>query len=55
MSKQLSPISKHIRVVDKRVQRTTIVPYVSDDARGGRVTVSPSHVFRGAGQCQLKD
>jgi hypothetical protein len=29
------------------------VPYASDDARSGRV--SPSHVFLGAGQCQLKD
>lgn len=37
MSKQLSLISKHILAVGNCVQRTTIVPYVSDDARGGRV------------------
>jgi hypothetical protein len=54
MPKQLSPTPIHARA-DTCVQRTTIAPYVSDDARSGRVNVSPSHVFRGAGQCQLKD
>jgi hypothetical protein len=48
MSKQLSPTLKHARA-DTCVQRTTIALYVSDDARSGRVNVSPSHVFRGAG------
>ena len=45
----------YIHVVDKCVQRKAIVAHVSDDAWGGRVIGSPSHVFRGAGQCQLKD
>jgi hypothetical protein len=37
------------------IQTTTILLYLSDDAGSGRVIGSPSHVFRGTGQCQLKD